>query len=551
MPDIPLELIDVPDDTVRTLPASQEADAGLSSSIAELGVLAPILLRPNGNSRYWLICGRRRLRAARDLGFKQIPAYIAPGFREDKLRLAQFAENLARAPMAPVDQWRTMVELCKDGWTLPAAAAALGISERQARKLDKLGRLHPDLLACIEQGDMPDEDKLGRIAAAPPDVQARALKAALKDHDGINWWRVCSACRVDAIGRGRAIFDTNTSDVVFEEDLFAEPGRELWFTTNVAGFLTAQREALKADVAKQKGEKRRIEYVETDKQGNAKLPKGWATTFGNPDKPKRDETVFCSVVPSSYNVGEIVRITAKKAAADPKKTKGKSDAKAEDHGSDGDDVEADSDVADEKPARPDTRPARMPGAAPPEPTSRDPISKSGQSLIANAKTLALHRRLETGRAGFSPEHLLAFLVLALGARTVTVTSGSTGYTRIDMRDLATQLVPPEGATGLQLDMAHGAAIQALTRLLFVPLVDQPADPVPEWIGHAIGADAELPRFDTEGFLPHVTGSELKRLAIGAGEKPAKTVEGLRAQLVGRLHHWRPASFGASGPKSKP
>lgn len=542
MPMIPIDLIAIPEDNVRQHAAPPADEEGLKASIAALGMLTPLLLRPNGNSGYILVTGHRRLRAARELGLQQVPAHVENGFAPQNVLLAQAAENMVRAGMAPVDQWRAIVEMQRNGWTLAASAACLGLSERQARKLDKLGRLHHDVLARIEQGDMPDEDELGHIAIAPPDVQARALKAAGNDEDGTDWYKVCSGCSVDHIPRGHAIFDVDASDVVFEEDLFAEPDRDGWFTTDVARFLSAQREALKADVAKQKGEKRRIEYAEADKHNSPKLPKGWVASYTDPDKPKRDETVFCCVASAGYDIGKITRLAAKKAAVDPKK------GKSADRG--GDDEGADQDT-DEQPTPADTRPARKPGAAGPtaETTSRDPISKAGQSLLANAKTIALHKRLEEAQATISPERLLALMVLALCARTVTVTSGSTGYARVNMQDLATRLIPPEGAAGLQVEMAHGVAIEALTRMLVVSLPDQAADPVPEWIGHAIGAETALPRFDTEGFLAHVGGAELKRQAIAAGEKPAKTVDGLRAQLVGKLDQWRPASFGAPGPKA--
>ena len=54
----------------------EEALVELSASIAEMGVLQPILVRPLDDERYELIAGERRWRAAQRAGLATVPAIV-------------------------------------------------------------------------------------------------------------------------------------------------------------------------------------------------------------------------------------------------------------------------------------------------------------------------------------------------------------------------------------------------------------------------------------------------------------------------------------------
>ena len=63
--------------------------AGLAASMAELGLLQPIVVRPDGT----LIAGERRLRAAEQLGWTHIPVSVVD---LDAVVRGEFAENAVR-----------------------------------------------------------------------------------------------------------------------------------------------------------------------------------------------------------------------------------------------------------------------------------------------------------------------------------------------------------------------------------------------------------------------------------------------------------------------
>jgi ParB/RepB/Spo0J family partition protein len=68
--------------------------SGLAASIAELGLLQPIVVRPDG----FLIAGERRLRAAKELGWTEIPATVVD---LDAIVRGEFAENALRKDFTP------------------------------------------------------------------------------------------------------------------------------------------------------------------------------------------------------------------------------------------------------------------------------------------------------------------------------------------------------------------------------------------------------------------------------------------------------------------
>jgi len=72
---VPIDLIGPNPDQPRTEfdPASIES---LAASVANAGVVQPVILRPVADGRYELIAGERRWQAARRAGMRRIPALL-------------------------------------------------------------------------------------------------------------------------------------------------------------------------------------------------------------------------------------------------------------------------------------------------------------------------------------------------------------------------------------------------------------------------------------------------------------------------------------------
>lgn len=103
---IALSLIDPwPDQPRRYF--DPERYAALRRSIAQQGILQPVLLRPQGE-RYQLIAGARRVRAARELGLATVPALVRE-LNDIQARELALVENLQREGLNPLEEtWGTL-----------------------------------------------------------------------------------------------------------------------------------------------------------------------------------------------------------------------------------------------------------------------------------------------------------------------------------------------------------------------------------------------------------------------------------------------------------
>ena len=74
----------------------------LSISIKNIGIIQPITIRKIENNNYQLISGERRLRACKELGLKNIPAYVREANDQDSLEMA-LVENIHRQDLDAIE----------------------------------------------------------------------------------------------------------------------------------------------------------------------------------------------------------------------------------------------------------------------------------------------------------------------------------------------------------------------------------------------------------------------------------------------------------------
>ena len=90
----------------------EEALADLSASIAQHGVLQPLLVRPMPDGSYQLVAGERRWRASRMAGLTEVPVVIRDMDEQESAELA-LIENLQREDLNPMEEaigYRTLME---------------------------------------------------------------------------------------------------------------------------------------------------------------------------------------------------------------------------------------------------------------------------------------------------------------------------------------------------------------------------------------------------------------------------------------------------------
>ena len=74
----------------------------LKGSIKKHGIIQPIVIRKMANG-YEIVVGERRLKAAKEIGLKKIPAIIKTFNNEKSLEIA-LVENIQREDLNPVEQ---------------------------------------------------------------------------------------------------------------------------------------------------------------------------------------------------------------------------------------------------------------------------------------------------------------------------------------------------------------------------------------------------------------------------------------------------------------
>lgn len=92
-------------DTNRAQPRKSFDEAALrelADSIRVHGVVQPLLVRPNG-SRYTIVAGERRFRAARLAGLETVPV-LAAEYDEAQMQEVALIENLQREELNPVEE---------------------------------------------------------------------------------------------------------------------------------------------------------------------------------------------------------------------------------------------------------------------------------------------------------------------------------------------------------------------------------------------------------------------------------------------------------------
>jgi ParB family chromosome partitioning protein len=156
---------------------SEEALGELADSIAERGVLQPILVRPRGDG-YEIIAGERRWRAAQRARLHTIPALV----REiDEATTAEIAliENIQRQDLSAIEEaegYRQLIE--RHGHTQDGVA---GIVHKSRSHVANLLRLL-DLPEFVKQALLNGDISMGhaRAVAAAPDPEALTKEVIAK-----------------------------------------------------------------------------------------------------------------------------------------------------------------------------------------------------------------------------------------------------------------------------------------------------------------------------------------------------------------------------------
>ena len=167
------ELREIPVELVRPNPDQprkrfdEDALQALADSLAERGVLQPVLVRPVAGGTYELVAGERRWRAAQLAGLERVPALVRDRDDAQSLEVA-LVENMARQDLNPAEEARAVALLTEElGLTREQVGRRIGRSRVAVSNLLRLLDLPDDALALVEDGSLSEGH--GRALLLAPD----------------------------------------------------------------------------------------------------------------------------------------------------------------------------------------------------------------------------------------------------------------------------------------------------------------------------------------------------------------------------------------------
>jgi len=123
----------------------------LKGSIKKHGIIQPIVVRKMANG-YEIVAGERRLKAAKEIGLKKIPAIIKSINNEKSLEIA-LVENIQREDLNPVEQANAFKRLIDEfKLTQQELAEATGKSRTLVTNTIRLLKLNPEIQKNISEG---------------------------------------------------------------------------------------------------------------------------------------------------------------------------------------------------------------------------------------------------------------------------------------------------------------------------------------------------------------------------------------------------------------
>lgn len=143
----------------REQPRTRFDDAALdelAASIAEVGVLQPILVRKRAKGGYEIVAGERRWRAAQRAGLKEVPVFVKELNSADAY-LAALIENLHREDLNPIESARGFAQAMEArGDSQEAFAKAIGKDRSTVANALRLLKLPEVVLGMVEDGRLSE-----------------------------------------------------------------------------------------------------------------------------------------------------------------------------------------------------------------------------------------------------------------------------------------------------------------------------------------------------------------------------------------------------------
>lgn len=156
-----------------------DAVSELADSIAQHGLIQPIVVTPLSNGRYSIVAGERRWRACRIAGLNEVPVIVKDASKQELMEIA-LIENLQREDLNPVEEafgYRSLID--SFGLTQEEVATRMGKSRSAVTNALRLLNLNEEELDALKNGLITAGHARCLIGIEDADIRSKMLKAAI------------------------------------------------------------------------------------------------------------------------------------------------------------------------------------------------------------------------------------------------------------------------------------------------------------------------------------------------------------------------------------
>lgn len=160
---------------------NEEALTELADSIAQHGVIQPLLVRPIMGGGYQIVAGERRWRASRRAGLSEVPAVIKELTDNEVMELA-LIENLQREDLTAWEEalgYQTLIDTY--GLTQEEVAKSMGKSRPAITNSLRLLQLPADVLEFLKNGAISAGHARTLLGAKDENTMEQLAKQVVKE----------------------------------------------------------------------------------------------------------------------------------------------------------------------------------------------------------------------------------------------------------------------------------------------------------------------------------------------------------------------------------
>ncbi len=159
---------------------NEESLAELADSIAQHGVLQPLLVRPVGTDCYQIVAGERRWRASRMAGLKEVPVIIKELTDTEVMEIA-LIENLQREDLSPIEEASGYKALMENySLTQEEVSKSVGKSRSAIANALRLLTLPKSVIKMLSDGDLTSGHARALLSLKVPEDIEKIARLALQ-----------------------------------------------------------------------------------------------------------------------------------------------------------------------------------------------------------------------------------------------------------------------------------------------------------------------------------------------------------------------------------